>query len=85
MQTRPNAPISWPSADGVWHTLRPMPGALEDPTLETAELTLVVLNGHIAWMGAAKDMPKVHLDLPNFDGAGALLTPGLVDCNTHLV
>ena len=85
MQTRPNAPSSWPSADGVWHTLRPMPGALEDPTLETAELSLVVLNGHIAWMGAAKDMPKVHRDLPHFDGAGALLTPGLVDCHTHLV
>lgn len=85
MQTRPNAPRSWPSADGVWHTLRPMPGALEDPTLETAELTLVVLNGHIAWMGAAKDLPTVHRDLPHFDGAGALLTPGLVDCHTHLV
>lgn len=85
MQTRPNAPSSWPSADGVWHTLRPMPGALEDPTQKTDELTLVVLNGHIAWMGATKDLPTVHRDLPHFDGAGALLTPGLVDCHTHLV
>ena len=82
MQTRPNAPISWPSADGVWHTLRPMPGALEDPTLETAELTLVVLNGHIAWMGAAVDQVGVAIHQARCEQCASTIEMGqiAVDC-----
>jgi imidazolonepropionase len=85
MHNRPFALSSLPSADGVWHTLRPLPDTLDDPQHAIEDLTLVVLNGHIAWMGAANALPTAHRDLPHFDGAGALLTPGLVDCHTHLV
>ncbi len=74
-----------PDADGVWHHLRPLSGALKDSTLETADLCLVVQQGHITWMGAECALPAVFSTLPRFDGGGALLTPGLVDCHTHLV
>ncbi len=75
-----------PSADGIWHNLRPMPGALDDATPEAAaDISLVVARGQIAWIGAGATLPAAHAGLPRFDGGGALLTPGLVDCHTHLV
>ena len=73
------------SADGVWEHLRPMPGALEGDcdSRRTAELSLVVEQGVIRWIGDT--LPARYRHLPRFDGGGALLTPGLVDCHTHIV
>jgi imidazolonepropionase len=77
-----------PSADGVWTGLRPAPGALVDAVasncaIETA--AIVVANGLIRWVGAAASLPSGFTSLPRLDGGCALLTPGLVDCHTHLV
>ena len=45
---------------------------------------LAVRTGRIAWVGAAADLP--HRDAGEVvDGAGGWLTPGLIDCHTHLV
>ena len=74
-----------PAADGVWEHLRPLPGALEGLETEPGALSLVVANGTIAWIGACDAVPVVFATLPRFDGHGALLGPGLVDCHTHLV
>jgi imidazolonepropionase len=41
--------------------------------------------GHIVWLGAEQDLPEHLQVLPTTDGAGGWLTPGLVDCHTHLV
>lgn len=46
-----------------------------------------IADGRIAWVGPASDLPgradalasRVH------DGGGGLVTPGLIDCHTHLV
>ena len=46
---------------------------------------LVVRDGRIAWVGAAADLPAVAGDLVARNCRGALLTPGLIDCHTHLV
>ena len=81
----PSVPIQLPSADGVWQRLTPLRGSLDEPGLEGAELSLVVQQGHIAWMGTAAALPSAFLSLPRFDASHALLTPGLVDCHTHLV
>ena len=48
---------------------------------------LVVEGGHIAWVGAATDLPATLAQRcdRHHDAAGALITPGLIDCHTHLV
>ena len=39
----------------------------------------------ILWVGEDKDLPSEFQALNSFDGAGFVLTPGLVDSHTHLV
>jgi len=46
---------------------------------------LAVVEGRIAWCGAEATLPAAFAGLERVDGGGALLTPGLVDCHTHLV
>ncbi len=43
---------------------------------------VAIRGGRIAWVGPAADAPD---DLPREDLGGRLVTPGLVDCHTHLV
>ena len=40
---------------------------------------------HIAWVGRAADLPPHGPRVEMVDARGALLTPGLIDCHTHLV
>jgi imidazolonepropionase len=82
----------FPSADGIWQRLNLMPGALADPPADggdiVGEATLVVQDGMVQWLGPSGDLPAAYADdsaRPRFDGGGALVTPGLVDCHTHLV
>ena len=88
---RPEAPAATqviadlPFADGVWEHLRPMPGALEGTEAAAGEVSLVVADGRVAWIGAGEAVPALHAGLPRVDGGGALLSPGLIDCHTHLV
>lgn len=43
-------------------------------------------DGLIAWVGAMADLPRAgHDGASRLDAKGALVTPGLVDCHTHLV
>ncbi len=65
-----------PSADGLWTGLRDSDGR---------PLALTVADGRIAWLGAPEALPAEAGALPRHDGGGALVTPGLVDCHTHLV
>ena len=77
---------SYPPADGVWSGLRLMPGAAPDsPVAADARVSLVVQHGQIAWLGDDASLPGHCQGLPRFHGNGALLTPGLIDCHTHLV
>ena len=46
---------------------------------------LAVSNGGIAWVGARKDLPATLHARVELDGRGGWLTPGLIDCHTHLV
>ena len=43
-----------------------------------------VADGQIAWIGSAREAPRLD-DAESIDAKGALVTPGLVDCHTHLV
>ncbi|UUO23292.1 imidazolonepropionase [Colwellia sp. M166] len=47
---------------------------------------LAIANGKIVWLGAMDQLPAFDNETVNvIDGKGAWLTPGLVDCHTHLV
>jgi len=49
------------------------------------EDAIVIVNGtHIEWAGPAFDAPSTPT-AEVIDGQGGLMTPGLVDCHTHLV
>ena len=40
---------------------------------------------HITWVGRDADLGVARADVQEHDLQGALLTPGLIDCHTHLV
>jgi imidazolonepropionase len=47
---------------------------------------LAVQDGRVAWVGPRKDLPLGLDDVAaEHDAQGALVTPGLIDCHTHLV
>ena len=46
---------------------------------------LAIADGRIAWLGTMRELPTEAQATHTEDLAGALLTPGLVDCHTHLV
>ncbi|TXH91255.1 MAG: imidazolonepropionase [Rhodoferax sp.] len=73
------------NADGVWHNVRLMPGALADGSSLDGEATLVVEQDMISWVGPAADLPATYRTLAQHDAENTLLGPGLVDCHTHLV
>ncbi|MGX5914862.1 imidazolonepropionase [Aliidiomarina sp. Khilg15.8] len=51
-----------------------------------SEAALVIEHGKIAWLGAADQVPAAYKSGgEQVDGKGGLLTPGLIDCHTHLV
>ena len=76
---------TWPSADGLWHHLHLAPEALGAGAPGVADAAIVVERGAIAWVGAQANLPDAYRQLPTHEGHGACVTPGLVDCHTHLV
>lgn len=53
---------------------------------ELANAALAVANGKIAWLGSMEELPEFDKAAINIiDGEGCWLTPGLIDCHTHLV
>ena len=60
-----------------------MPNAQDYALVEDAA---VVIDGEkIAWCGELSKLPKQYQEAEKLDGEGGLLTPGLIDCHTHLV
>lgn len=51
--------------------------------VENAAITVV--GGMIDWLGPIDDLPLVHENLPKSDLGGRVVTPGLIDCHTHIV
>lgn len=46
---------------------------------------VVVQGNRIEWVGAVGDLPLDYRTVQQLDGRGRVLTPGLIDCHTHLV
>lgn len=49
------------------------------------DAAIAVKDGKIAWIGAARDLPYTYTATVTHDGSAAWLTPGLIDCHTHMV
>jgi imidazolonepropionase len=47
--------------------------------------SIAVKDGHIAWVGAEASLPAEFSKLPTTSHQGRLVTPGLIDCHTHVV
>ena len=52
---------------------------------EIPDGALAVKAGRIAWLGRQQDLPVGHAAHASHDGRGCWLTPGLIDCHTHIV
>jgi imidazolonepropionase len=46
---------------------------------------IAVAEGEIAWVGSREDAPRDVRALPMHKQEGRLVTPGLIDCHTHIV
>ncbi|ATF20158.1 imidazolonepropionase [Phaeobacter gallaeciensis] len=46
---------------------------------------IVVQDGWIRWSGPEAQLPKDYADWPRVSMGGRLVTPGLIDCHTHIV
>jgi imidazolonepropionase len=63
-----------------------LPGAAPDGADGALPLGAVAVEGgKIAWLGPEAALPAGAAARLELDGEGRLLTPGLVDCHTHLV
>ncbi|QCP48978.1 imidazolonepropionase [Trinickia violacea] len=69
--------------DTVWQHFHLCPQGDPDHTIRDA--ALAVRDGKVAWLGAARDLPAEFAAWPRENLGGAWVTPGLVDCHTHLV
>jgi imidazolonepropionase len=52
---------------------------------EIRDAAIAVKDGRIAWLGPQADMPQGAQAVTVHDGGGSWLTPGLIDCHTHIV
>jgi imidazolonepropionase len=52
---------------------------------EIRDGAIAVKDGIIAWLGKQADLPVNYAANKRHDGRGAWLTPGLIDCHTHIV
>ena len=74
--------------DRLWHSARlatMAPGGTPYGAIEDG--AIAVHDGHIAWVGATGDLPGPAAGLAKdvADLEGRWVTPGLIDCHTHLV
>jgi imidazolonepropionase len=49
---------------------------------ELRDGAIAVLDGRISWLGPRAEVPS---SVNQIDGGGCWLTPGLIDCHTHIV
>jgi imidazolonepropionase len=59
--------------------------ARADPADVLENAAIVVRDGRIEWFGAEADIPSAFAGAASHDLEGRIVTPGLVDCHTHLV
>ena len=67
----------------IWRNARL--AARADPADVLENAAIVVRDGRIEWFGAEAEIPSAFAGAASHDLEGRIVTPGLVDCHTHLV
>ena len=67
----------------IWRNARL--AARADPADVLENAVIVVRDGRIEWFGKEAELPSTFAEAASHDLEGRLVTPGLVDCHTHLV
>lgn len=57
----------------------------DDAYGEVRDAAIAVKDGRIAWLGPQADLPPGAQAVTVHDGGRSWLTPGLIDCHTHIV
>lgn len=83
-------PSDNPCADGVWHNIKqdphfPLVANANHLHHQSEPMSLVVQNKQLVWSGPSHLLPTQFALLPHYDCQHQIVTPGLVDCHTHLV
>ncbi|MET4070254.1 imidazolonepropionase [Bradyrhizobium sp. S3.2.6] len=72
--------------DRIWHNARLATMRPDRPDLGEIEHGLIAIrDGHVVYAGAAANFPVDADAVQRIDCEGRWITPGLVDCHTHLV
>lgn len=74
--------------DSLWTNARiaTMAAAGEDPYGVVADGAIAVAAGAVAWVGPTSQLDRSQAEgVPVHDAGGAWITPGLIDCHTHIV
>jgi len=67
--------------------LATMDGPKDDPLGIIENAALVISDGEISWVGLQDDLPTdiINSAKKSIDAGNAWITPGLVDCHTHVI
>jgi imidazolonepropionase len=49
------------------------------------DAAIAVSGGRVDWVGPRTDLPSAYADAPQTSLGGRIVTPGLIDCHTHIV
>lgn len=60
-------------------------GETDTPYGLIEDAAVVVLDGLIGWLGPLSEIPEQYKALPETKLDGRFVTPGLIDCHTHIV
>lgn len=74
-----------PAWDSLWTNVHL--ATLEQPAGygEIHDAAIAVRGGRIAWLGPRRSLPAGYRAEREYDCGGQWLTPGLIDCHTHIV
>jgi len=74
-----------PRWDALWRNVHLATLAEHGGYGEIRNAAIAVQDGRIAWLGLETELPAGASANVEHDGAGAWLTPGLIDCHSHIV
>ena len=71
--------------DALWSNVHLATMGTEEGYGEIRDAAIAVRGGRIAWLGERRALPAGCTAMVEHDAGGAWLTPGLIDCHTHMV